>query len=136
MKKLIGQTKDVGFQFGLRKTFSVPQVTMWHFMFSNEGLNIWLGELQSDLEINKAIKATAGTEGFVRVFKSLSHIRMNWRNRSWSNLSTLQVRVIGDEKKSTIIFHQEKLEDSEQRADMKAHWTAVMEAIMVAMTES
>lgn len=42
-KKAVGLTKDAGWQFGLRKTFHFSQEYLWHFMFSNKGLKIWLG---------------------------------------------------------------------------------------------
>lgn len=53
MTENIGHTKDVGFQFGIRKTISVPTEKVLDFLFSENGLNIWLGKLKNDLELKK-----------------------------------------------------------------------------------
>ena len=126
MKKIVGQTKDVGFQFGLRKTFQLPQDQVWEFMFSPTGLDIWLGKLATELELNKSFRTESGIEGHVRVLKPLSHVRMSWKKPEWDQSSTLQVRIMGNEKKTTISFHQEKLTDGDQRKEMKEYWDVVM----------
>ena len=74
--KPIGLTKDVGWQFGLSKTFAYTQEFLWDYMFSDQGLKIWLGELDKDLEIKKPYQSK---EGIVRVLKPYSYIRMNWK---------------------------------------------------------
>ncbi len=119
VEKQIGKTKDVGFQFGIRKTFSVSTERVWDFLFSKNGVNIWLGKLKSELEIKKEYETENGTKGLVRVFKPNSHIRLNWKPKNWGNMSTIQIRVIGNQEKTTIAIHQEKLLNSEQRAEMK-----------------
>ena len=125
----VGLTKDVGWQFGLRKTFPYPQEYLWDFMFSDKGLKIWLGEFKSELEIKKAYKTKDGIEGLVRVFKPYSHVRMNWKRKNWDNTSIVQVRVIGNQEKATISFHQEKLSDNKQREEMKLYWNEKMKEI-------
>ncbi len=47
-EKTVGLTKDVGWKFGLRKTFPYSQEYLWDFMFSDKGLKIWLGELSEE----------------------------------------------------------------------------------------
>lgn len=129
MEKITGQTKDNGFQFGLRKTFSQSLDNIWEFMFSKNGISIWLGELDADLELKKEFKTKNGISGLVRVFKDKSHIRLNWKKKNWANMSTLQIRIIGQKEKVTISFHQEKLLDANQRKEMKAYWNDVMNRI-------
>src|SRR5215212_5397663 len=93
--RVVGQTKDVGFQIGVRKTFPLSVHQAWDFLFSNEGLSIWLGKINSgDVEVNKAYKTEAGIEGKVSVLKSYSHIRLTWKRKDWENTSAVQVRVI------------------------------------------
>lgn len=128
-KKNIGLTKDVGWQFGLRKTFPYAQQYLWDFMFSNKGLKIWLGNLNEKLEIKKSFKTKEGIEGVVRIFTPYSHIRMNWKKKDWENTSTVQVRVIGNHEKATISFYQEKLLDNNQREKMKLYWNKKMTEI-------
>jgi len=132
-EKQVGLTKDVGWQFGLRKTFPYPQEYVWDFMFSDKGLRIWLGELEEELGIKKAYRTKEGIEGLVSVFVPYSHIRMNWKKRDWENVSTVQVRVVGDREKATISFHQEKLLDNSQREEMKSYWNEKMAAIAEAI---
>lgn len=128
-EKQIGLTKDVGWQFGLRKTFAYSQKSLWDFMFSDKGLTIWLGELNDELEVKKQYNTHDGIEGQVRVLTPYSHIRMDWKRKGWENVSRLQVRVIGDEKKATISFHQEKLLSSDQREEMSVYWNEKMRKI-------
>ncbi len=64
MENQVGKTKDVGFQYGIRKTIPVSNEKVWDFLLSENGLSIWF-ETQN------------GTTGLVRVFSPNSHIRLN-----------------------------------------------------------
>ena len=97
-------------------------------------MKIWLGELEDELEIEKSYKTKGGIEGLVRVFTPYSHSRMNWKKRNWKNISTVQVRVIGNQEKATISFHQEKLLDENQREEMKLYWNKKMTKIEDTLT--
>ena len=129
MENQVGKTKDVGFQFGIRKTFSVSSEKVWDFLFSENGLKIWLGNLKNELEIKKEFETENGITGLVRVFKANSHIRLNWKLTHWENVSTVQIRVIGNQTKATIAIHQEKLLNTEQRNEMKEHWNEIIKKI-------
>jgi len=129
MEKQTGQTKEVGFQFGIRKTFPLSANAVWDFLFSESGLKIWLGELLSVFEINKPFQTKAGIDGLVRVLRPYSHMRLNWKKKNWPHMSTVQVRVIESGEKATISFHQEKLQSSAQRNEMKEYWNKVMDKI-------
>src|SRR5690606_25136336 len=107
---------------------------LWDYMFSEKGLKIWLGEIENELEIKKNYETKDGVEGFVRVFKPYSHIRMHWKKKKWENISTVQVRVIGNQEKATISFHQEKLLDKNQRDEMELFWNKKMSEIEKALT--
>jgi len=129
MENQVGKTKDVGFQFGIRKTIPVSTEKVWDFLFSENGLKIWLGNLKSELELKKKFETKNGITGILRVFKPNSHIRLNWKLKTWKNISTVQIRVIGNESKTTIAIHQEKLLNTEQRNEMKEYWTKIIEKI-------
>ncbi len=135
-EKTVGLTKDVGWQFGLRKTFPYSQEYLWDFLFSDKGLKIWLGELDEEFGIKKNYKTKEGLEGLVRVFTPYSHIRMNWKKKNWENVSTVQVRVIGNQEKATISFHHEKLLNKNQREEMKLYWNKKMTEIENTITSS
>ncbi|MCF8368892.1 MAG: SRPBCC domain-containing protein [Bacteroidales bacterium] len=132
-EKQTGQTKDTGFQFGIRKTFPFPVKMVWDFLFSEKGVNLWLGHPYSNIELKKSFRTKTGTECFVRVFQPYSHIRLNWKKQTWHNQSTMQLRVFGSAEKATISFHQEKLLDATQREEMKQHWNSVMEKLTGAL---
>ena len=129
METQIGKTKDVGFQFGIRRTISVSSEKVWDFLFSKKGLKIWLGNFNDELELKKELKTQNGITFFVRVFKPNSHIRLNWKPETWGNISTLQIRIIGNNEKTTIAIHQEKLLNDEQRSEMKSYWTKIIEKL-------
>ena len=134
--KIVGQTKDAGFQIGVRKTFDVPAETSWDYLFSEAGISTWLGNVHLEaLELNKAYKTKEGIEGKVTVFKTGSHIRLTWKPKHWENTSFLQIRVIPGKGKTTISFHQDKLLDSQQRDEMKKYWDAVIQKIEAAIGE-
>ncbi|MBN2461268.1 MAG: SRPBCC domain-containing protein [Candidatus Cloacimonetes bacterium] len=135
MKGETGKTRDVGFQFGIRKTLSVSLKDAWDFLFSRDGIRIWLGEISSNLEVNKKYKTNTGVEGVVRILKPLSHIRLNWKKPDWNNMSTLQIRVIENKDRTVISIHQEKLLNSEQRADMQKYWGNVITNIAEKLTK-
>ncbi len=61
--KVVGETKDAGFQFGLRKTFYISFEEVWNFMFSLNGLKIWLGSLAIELSEKQDYKTKEGIEG-------------------------------------------------------------------------
>ena len=126
---ILGQTKDVGFQLGARKTFHVSKEVAWNFLFSNNGLKIWLGEITDELKVGETYKTKEGIEIFIRVFHPLSHIRLDWKKKEWNNMSRVQVRVFGNRSKTTISFHQEKLLDRGQREEMREYWNKVINKI-------
>jgi uncharacterized protein YndB with AHSA1/START domain len=127
---VVGQTKDAGFQIGVRKTFPVSVNHAWDFLFSDTGLSVWLGEVDpGNLELTKTYKTKDGTEYKPSILKPYSHIRLTWRKKGWDNTSIVQMRVLSSKEKTIISFHQEKLTDSHQRAEMKAHWDKIIARI-------
>lgn len=130
MANEVGKTKSSGWQFGLRKTFPVSEQQAWDFIFSDQGLGIWLGALTTDLELKKRYRTREGIEGLVRVFEPNSHIRMSWTKEGWKNTSTVQVRIIPKATNKTVIsFLQEQLTGAQQRAEMKEYWNEKMDRI-------
>ncbi len=125
--KSIGLTKDVGFQFGIRKTFVISTEQAWSFLFSDVGMAVWLGELETgNLTLKSNFKTKEGITGMIRVIHPGSHFRMSWKKPEWSNTSTLQIRILPAKNGTTISIHQEKLLDENQRKEMKDRWEAVM----------
>ena len=129
MEKQLGQTKDAGFQFGIRRTLPISAEEAWNFLFSDSGLKIWLGKLKNELEIQKEYETENGITGLVRVYNPYSNIRLSWKQKKWKNISTVQIRVIAKQETTTIAIHQEKLLDAVQRSEMKQYWTKIIKKI-------
>ena len=126
MVRVTGKTRESGFQFGIRRTMNVSPEVAWNFLLSSGGITIWLGE---NIEIPPPgipFKTSKGIHGKLRLISDGSHLRMDWKKQSWNNTSLLQVRIIGRGKKTTIAFHQDKLLDEHQRAEMKDYWNEVI----------
>jgi len=116
--KTVGQTKDTGWQFGVRKSVPFNLNEVWDFLFSEKGIKIWL----------------KGADKEFSTFKQHSHLRTKWKLNGWSNEATLQMRVIANKDKTTIAFHIEKLLDEKQREETKIYWDKVIEAITEQIT--
>ncbi|WP_257352091.1 SRPBCC family protein [Pseudalkalibacillus decolorationis] len=129
-QRIIGQTKDVGFQVGVRRTFPVSQEKAWEFINSKEGLDLWLGESPSIIlkPGQKYITRTGKVE--IRIVKPLEQLRLTWQKEEWEKPSTVQVRIISKaSNKTTISFHQEKLSDKNVREEMKVYWGEILDEI-------
>jgi ribosome-associated translation inhibitor RaiA len=125
-----GLIKHQGYQVGVRKTFPVTLHDAWDYLFSEKGIQAWLG-YYGDIkwQRNQQYITKYGTHICIRVYKELSHVRLKYQKKEWVNNSTIQLRVLWAKTGTTISFHQEKLLDTAQRDDMKAHWDKVLHAI-------
>lgn len=128
--KSVGLTKDVGFEFGLRKTFAISLTEAWQFLVSSKGIRIWLGVVD-DFQLIKGTpyRTMNGETGTVRVVNPEVNIRLTWQPVGWEKPSTIQVRVIPSNMKTTIGFHQENIPGADEREQMRQHWGKVMEEI-------
>jgi uncharacterized protein YndB with AHSA1/START domain len=105
-----GWTRATGFQVGARRTLPIAPDAAWRLLMSPAGLSAWLG-LRNSLELVKGSTYALpdGTQGEIRVFQPLSHIRLTWQPPDWERASTIQVRVTARGAGTTIAFHQEHL---------------------------
>nr|WP_054550468.1 SRPBCC domain-containing protein [Lysinibacillus sphaericus] len=129
-EKIIGQTKSVGFQIGVRRTFPISQEQAWALITTTEGVRTWLGEDTSVIfEPGYKYHSKTGT-GEIRIVKPLEQLRLTWQKEEWSKPSTVQIRILPKERnKTTISFHQEHLSDQTVREEMKVHWESVLNLI-------
>lgn len=131
--KPVGQTASVGFQIGVRRTLPISRETAWAFLTSPEGLKLWLGDIASGpegLQAGRAYTSAEGNAGEIRIVKPYEQLRLTWQKSGWSKPSTLQIRLLSStDSKTTISFHQEKLDGSERLVEMKRHWEEVLAII-------
>lgn len=129
--RVVGQTKTVGFQIGVRRTFPISQEQAWELVTSTEGMSLWLGEHSGiQLQPSQKYETRSGAHGEIRVVKLHEQLRLTWKKPEWERASTVQIRIIPtSSNKTTISFHQEHLSDAKRREEMKALWEEVLEKI-------
>ncbi len=129
-QKIIGQTKNIGFEIGVRRTFDIPVIRAWEIITSDEGVKIWLGDVSNlKWENGKTYKTKEGTEGEIRAINPGSHLRITWWPKNWEKASTIQIRVIPNGEKTTISFHQENLKGAQEREEMRQRWEKVLDEL-------
>lgn len=129
-EKIIGQTKSVGFQVGVRRTLPVSRENAWALIIDEEGLHSWLGKGTTlILEPGQKYHSKTGA-GEIRIVKPLEQLRLTWQKEGWGRPSTIQIRILPKENnKTTISFHQEHLADQTVREEMKRYWETVLDSI-------
>lgn len=129
-RRIVGQTKTVGFQVGIRRTFPISQEKAWELVASEDGLKLWLGE-STKINLQPGQKfCTKMGEGEIRIVKPLQQLRLAWKKEGWDKTSTIQVRIIPKENtKTTISFHQENLSDQNVREEMQQYWERILKQI-------
>ena len=136
--KPIGLTKDTGWQIGVRHTIAVNVKYAWDVITSIEGLKIWLcGDSEFDPPTNKPLnkgqsyRLKDGTTGTMRVLKPYSHLRITWHPVDWPRASTIQVRVLNNQDKSVIVFHQEHMPGPQERENRREFYQCASKKLKV-----
>ncbi|EJL26163.1 SRPBCC domain-containing protein [Brevibacillus sp. BC25] len=129
--KIVGQTAATGFQVGVRRTMPITPEQAWAFLTSSEGVKLWLGHVSSlTFSEGETFTSSEGISGQFRVVKPFQQFRLKWSMKDWEKPSTLQIRLISDKPdRTTISFHQENLDHSNTREQMKLHWEEVLNEI-------
>lgn len=129
-EKPAGLTKDAGWQIGVRRTLPVPVDAVWEFLTSPAGVRIWLGDgAVIPTERGDRVVTADGGEGELRSLRHKDRVRLRWRAPGWTHDTTVQIAVRGDERKTSITFHEEWLADETERAQQREHWQSVADAI-------
>ena len=112
-----------------------PLEEVWDFLTSAEGSAVWLGAgVQRLDQPGGAYQTSDGTSGEVRSFRPLDRVRLTWQPEDWSHDSTVQVTVSRTAAGRTLLrFHQERLADATEREQQRAHWQAVLDAVVTAL---
>lgn len=125
-----GQTKDVGWQIGVRRTLPMHPDAAWKWVISPEGADLWLGQGAAlDFEKGATYQLADGTTGEVRVCKPGSHLRITYQPPGRERASTIQVRVIPSGEKTIFAFHEEHLPDETAREQRRAFYQSVLDSI-------
>jgi uncharacterized protein YndB with AHSA1/START domain len=123
-----GQTKDAGWEVGVRKTVDAPIDTVWSFLLG-KGLPLWLGNTELILEKGASYETDDDIGGTVLSYNEGLRIRLSWKPEEWDHDSTLQLTVKEAATGTTIGFHQERLSGREERKIMLGHWKEVVQTL-------
>jgi uncharacterized protein YndB with AHSA1/START domain len=124
----VGQTKDAGWEVGVRRTVAAPVDVVWKFLLG-DGLPIWLGNTTLTYEKGDSYETDDDIRGSVLSFTDGMRIRLSWQPGEWDHDSTLQLTVREAETGTTIAFHQERLSGREERKIMLGHWKDVVQQL-------
>lgn len=128
-----GQTETAGFEIGVQKTLPISQKQAWDLLASNEGLRIWLGDINRiRFEKGYTYKTRDGAIGQIRTLEKGKKLRLTWHPKVLKNSSTVQIYLTcqrNTPSKTNIRFHQEKLASVKEREQMRQHWQKVLEKL-------
>ena len=127
-----GLTEGAGWEIGVSRTVAFPLEEVWDYLTSAEGSAVWLGAGVHRLdEPGGAYQTSEGTAGEIRSFHPLDRLRLTWQPPGWNHDSTVQVTVSSAGSGRTIVrFHQERLAGADEREQQRAHWRAVLDAVV------
>jgi activator of HSP90 ATPase len=127
-KKVVGLTKNVGFQFSITKTCAVSVDAAWDFLLSESGIAIWLGSINfDDFELNHPLTTKAGIEAKITIFKADSHLRLAWKPAHWDNISFIEIRVLTNKGRAKLGLLHTHMMNLEQREEVKIYWDRVFQ---------
>jgi uncharacterized protein YndB with AHSA1/START domain len=130
-----GLTKGAGWEIGVSRSVVFPLDEVWDFLTSAEGSAVWLGAgVQRLDQPGRAYQTSDGTSGEIRSFRPLDRVRLTWQPADWSHDSTVQFTLSRAASGRTVLrFHQERLVDATEREQQRAHWAAVLDAVVTAL---
>ncbi len=136
VKRVVGLTKNVGFQFSITKTCTVSVDEAWDFLLSESGVSMWLGNINfDDFELNNLLKTSEGIEAKITIFRADSHLRLAWKPAHWHNNSFIEIRVLTNKGRAKLGLLHTHMTSVEQRAEVKAYWTKIMDKMITELTK-
>lgn len=124
MTDTTAQTKDAGWEVGVRETVSAALPVVWEFLLG-DGLALWLGDTTLPRAQGEGYRTRDGVVGQVRAYSENSKVRLTWQPGDWPHDTSLQVSVKEAIGGTTITIHHERLADREERRMMLGHWKNV-----------
>jgi hypothetical protein len=100
---------------------------MWEFLLSEEGINIWLGQINmDDFEIQKPFVTKEGIEGKLTVFVPDCHLRIKWKPVNFDKALTVKLRVTNSKGKAKILFYNTGFYKMEELEILRSYWKLVI----------
>ena len=107
---MTGNTRDAGWQVGVRRTLELELSEAWALLTSPPWLQRWSG--LADLDPDDPAMRSLTPECVVRVRTAESLV---------------QLRVLPATTGTTVAFHGEHLADEQTRTQRKQHWTRLLD---------
>ncbi len=127
-EKVVGLTKNVGFQFSITRTFPVSPDAAWDFLLCESGVSIWLGTIDFEaFELNNPLTTAEGIAAKITIFKADSHLRLAWQPPHWDNMSSIEIRVFDVKGRAKIGLLHTRMCDVQQREEVKAYWNKIFQ---------
>lgn len=129
-EKVVGRTKNVGFQFSITRTIALSPDAAWDFLLSEAGVTVWLGNLNFDnFEVGNALTTAEGIDTKITIFKPESHLRLAWKFAHWMNNSFIEIRVFDIKGRAKIGLLHTHMLNVQQREEVKTHWGKIFDEI-------
>ena len=126
----VGETRDAGWQIGVRRTHPHELEHVWATLLSPAGLAVWLGPgAQLGDEPGDAYATDDGISGELRSLRSGDRMRLTWRPAARDEPTIVQLTVRPAASGTTLGIHQERLADADEREAMRRRWAAIQERL-------
>ena len=134
-RRIEGQNQKGEYSVTATRTINIAARVAWKFLFSDDGLQLWLKPL-SDFTLKK--KATFerddGIFGEVRTMKAGVRARLSWQDTDWEKPTILQVYVLPRPgAKCILVLQHEQLKSARLREDLRAQWKEALDHLATAL---
>jgi uncharacterized protein YndB with AHSA1/START domain len=136
-RRVEGQNQKGEYSVMTTGTFAVDVKALWKFLFSPQGLEIWLKPLSGfRLEKGFTYETEDGVFGEVRTFKSCQRLRMTWQDSDGERATLVQIQLVKRPgSKCILAFAHEKLSNNRERQQKRAFWQERMGALRVIVSQ-
>lgn len=136
-RRVEGQNTKGLWSLTASKTFEGDHKKLWDFIFSKNGLPLWLQPLDDvELTPKQPYENHLGVFGEVRTIQEYKSLRMTWKDPEWRKHSVLQLWCIARPKgKAIAVFAHDSLPTSRVQEEMRKHWKESLEKIAAKFSE-
>jgi uncharacterized protein YndB with AHSA1/START domain len=130
-----GENEKGEYTVTVTKTLPVDQKTLWKFITSQDGLNVWLKPMDEFKIVKGAsFEVIGGIFGEVRTFKPPMQLRLRWEDSDWAKKSVVQVYVIARPKNKCMFgLTHEGLANPRIKERQRSYWKNVVQELELAV---
>jgi uncharacterized protein YndB with AHSA1/START domain len=130
-RRLPGRNGKGLFSATITKTLKFDQKSVWRFLASQEGIQIWLNPMSDFVLAPKnSFEVEGGIFGEVRTIKAPTRVRMTWQDSDWDKTTVFQIYVIPKGKnRSMLVFNHDNIVTAAIKASLRQRWRKAIEDI-------